>query len=105
LEYAGSAWDPYQKIYVARIEAIQKRAAHWVLNNYSRYSNVTTMLQQLQWPTLEERHRRARLSLFYKARNNLVALQIPIITFKYILLKQDFIINPPMYIHMLEHLT
>ena len=77
LEYASSVWDPTQRIYVTRIEAIQRRAARWVLNNYSRYSSVTTMLQQLQWPTLEERRRRARLSLFYKARNNLVALQIP----------------------------
>jgi len=32
LEYASSVWDPYQRIYVARIEAIKRRAACWVLN-------------------------------------------------------------------------
>ena len=77
LEYASAVWDPYQTVYITSIEKVQRRAARWVLNNYSRYSSVTTMLQQLQWSTLEERHKKARLSLLYKAKNNLVALQIP----------------------------
>jgi len=33
--------------------------------------------QYTEWPTLEERRKKARLSLFYKAKNNLIALQIP----------------------------
>ena len=35
------------------------------------------MLQLLQWPTLQERCYKSRLSLLYKVQNNLVALQIP----------------------------
>ena len=41
------------------------------------YSSVTTMLHDLKWPTLQYRRQRARLSLFYKSLNNLMALQIP----------------------------
>ena len=36
---------------------IQRRAARWMLNDYSRYSSVTSVLQQLQWPTLKERRK------------------------------------------------
>jgi len=35
------------------------------------------MLQLLQWPTLQERRYKSRLSLLYKVKNNSVALQIP----------------------------
>ena len=76
LEYSSAVRDPYQAVYITNIEKIQRRAARWVLNDYSRYSSVTSMLQQLQWPTLEERHKKARLSLLYKANNNLIALQV-----------------------------
>ena len=42
--------------------------------------------------------------LLYKAKNNLITLQIPPYTFKHMLSKQDFSINPPTYIHISEHL-
>ena len=45
LEYASAVWDPYQSVYSTNIEKIQRRAARWVLNGYSRYSSVTSMLQ------------------------------------------------------------
>ena len=77
LEYASSLWDSYQLVYINNIEKIQRRAARWVLNDYSRYSSVTSMLQLLQWPTLQERRYKSRLSLLYKVKNNLVAHQIP----------------------------
>jgi len=56
---------------------VLRRAACWVLNDYSRYSSVTTTLQQLYWPTLDARRKKARLYLLYKAKNNLTALRIP----------------------------
>ena len=59
------------------IEKVQRRAIRWTLNNYNYYSSVTTMLQNLNWPTLQYRRQRARLSLFYKSLNNLTALEIP----------------------------
>ena len=61
LKYASTVWDPYQAVYITNIEKIQRRAARWVLIDYSRYSSVTSMLHQLQWPTLEERRKKAAL--------------------------------------------
>ena len=51
LEYAshGLAWDPYLLKNIHSIDQIQHRAVRWVLQNYNRYSSVTSMQQQLNW--------------------------------------------------------
>jgi hypothetical protein len=51
---------------------IQRRAARYVVNRYHNTSSVTSMLEELKWPTLEERRQRARLVLMYKIVNGLV---------------------------------
>jgi len=58
LEYATYVWDPYQEYLIYDIEKIQRRAARWVLSDYSYYSSVTDMLNRLKWPTLQEKRRR-----------------------------------------------
>ena len=58
LEYAACVWDPYQEYLIYDIEKIQRRAARWVLSDYSYYSSVTDMLNRLKWPTLQEKRRR-----------------------------------------------
>jgi len=57
LEYASIVWDPIYNNDVHRIENIQRRAARWIMKDYSRYSSVTSMLQQLSWPELQTRHK------------------------------------------------
>ena len=66
LEYASSAWDPHLLKDIYSIDQIQCRAARWVLQNYNRYSSVTSMQQQLNWSTLQQRQQRSRLVLFIK---------------------------------------
>ena len=66
LEYAACVWDPYQLYLKNEIEKVQRRAARWILSDYSRYSSVTNMLSLLQWTTLEERRYTTRLSVFYR---------------------------------------
>ena len=56
LEYASVVWDPIYNSDVQKLENIQRRAARWVLKDYSRYSSVTSMLQHLSWPELKTRH-------------------------------------------------
>ena len=51
LEYASSVWDPHTKRNIDKIEAIQRRAAHFVLNRYHNTSSVSAMLDRLHWPT------------------------------------------------------
>jgi len=55
LEYASTVWAPYAKIHIMTLEKIQCRAAHFVCNNYSNYDSVTSMLDILNWPSLEQR--------------------------------------------------
>ena len=46
-------WSPWLTRDKAQIERVQRRAAHYVYNTYSRYCSITAMLQSLDWETLE----------------------------------------------------
>ena len=72
LEYACTTWDPYQQNNRYRLEMVQRRAARYVKNRYHNTSSVNTIIEQLNWTTLEERRRRARLTMMYKIHNGLV---------------------------------
>jgi hypothetical protein len=74
LEYACTTWDPYPKEDNNRSEMVQRRAARYVVNRYHNTSSVTSMLEELKWPTLEERRQRTRLVLMYKIVNGLVRM-------------------------------
>lgn len=67
LEYASSVWDPH-KIYLQdKLESIQWRSARFISSNFSREpGSVTSVLKDLDLPTLAERRRQNRLILFSK---------------------------------------
>ena len=77
LEYASSVWDPHHNNHIASIEKIQRRVLRWIFNGYNFSHSVTTMLQSLNWPNLQHRRKRMRLTLLYKSINDLLALKIP----------------------------
>ena len=77
LEYAAPVWDPYIQEDIQRIEMVQRRAARWVLSDYSPYSSVSDMLERLGWRTLEQQRADSRLVLFYKIVHGLVAIPLP----------------------------
>ena len=62
VEYAASIWDPHTKDQINSIEKIQRRAARVVTNDHRKTSSVTKMLKVLNWPTLEDRRKAARLT-------------------------------------------
>ena len=64
-------WSPWLTRDKARIERVQRRAAHYVYNTYSRYSSITAMLQSLNWETLESHRFNMCLCIIYKAYYNL----------------------------------
>ena len=66
MKYAAPIWDPYTKDNIQLLEAVQRRAARFVCNNYSRHESVTSMLQDLDWPLLEQRRAESRLTLFHR---------------------------------------
>ena len=77
LEYAAPVWDPHNKVDIQKIESVQRRAARWVLGDYSTYASVTDMIGQLGWRTLEQRRTDSRLVLFYKIIYGYVAIPLP----------------------------
>ena len=53
--------------------------ARFVMNDYSRYNSVTSMLNHLSWPTLSNRRSYLKLLLFYKIEKRLVETTINLI--------------------------
>ena len=74
LEYASDVWDPHQTGDIVELEKIQRRAARWVMNDYS---SVTSMLNQLSWPTLQTRRKLSRLQTLHKIFYQQISLTIP----------------------------
>ena len=77
LEYASVVWDPYHNSKIEHLEKVQRRAARWVVNNFSRHSSVTAMLQHLQWPTLQLRRKISRLQTLYRIIHKEYPLSVP----------------------------
>jgi len=74
VEYASVVWSPYTKADITRIEMVQRRAARFVYNDFSSYSSVTSMLNKLNWESLEQRRTKAIITMFYKIINNLISI-------------------------------
>ena len=78
MEYASVIWDPYTKADSNKLEKIQRTAAKWILSSYSYKTSVTSLLtsllQQLQLKSLEERRKIQRLAFMYKILNDQVAV-------------------------------
>ena len=55
-----------KRIYNLYIEAVQRRAAIFTVNFYSRYESVSSMLENLNWPILEDCRKESKLVMMYK---------------------------------------
>ncbi len=74
LEYASIVWDPHTQKDIDRIEGVQRRAARFVCNDYSRHSSISQMMTELRWTPLKERRRDQRLTFFHRIVHDLVAI-------------------------------
>ena len=77
LEYASCVWDPHEQQHKDALEAVQRRAARYVKNNYREREpgTVTNMLNELGWKQLEERRRSNRLGMLYKIQHGMVGIE------------------------------
>ena len=66
VEYVSPVWDPHIKLSTNKIEMVQRRCARCVAGNFDRTSRVASLLNCLNWPTLEERRRQYRLAVMYR---------------------------------------
>ena len=78
MEYVAPIWDSYYDTDIYKLEKVQRRAARWILSEYSRTTSVTSLLSVLNIPTLQQRRQLSRLTLIYKIINNALPISIPL---------------------------
>ena len=77
LEYASAAWDPHSQHNINTLERIQRQAARFCKNNYSREpGSVTKLLQELGWETLQARRKHKRITTLYKMEHNIIHIPL-----------------------------
>lgn len=72
VEYASCVWDPHTSKAISKAESVQRSAARYVMNNYSRRSSVTSMINELQWKTLQHRRAVSKVAMMYRITNHLI---------------------------------
>ena len=72
LEYCSSVWSPHHKDQIHKIEMVQRRAARYTTNRFRNTSSVSSMIDQLQWESLESRRSKIQLTLFFKVIHNFI---------------------------------
>ena len=77
LEYASVAWDPHSQNNIKTLERMQRQAARFCTNNYSREpGSVTKLLQELGWETLQTRRKSKRIITLYKMEHNIIDIPL-----------------------------
>ena len=76
LEYCSSVWDPHTKSNIQKLEAVQRRAARFITNDYKWDSSVSDMLKVLNLPPLQQRRHTNRLVMMHKIIHNNVDLPL-----------------------------
>ena len=74
LEYCSTIWSPHTKKQKSEIEKVQRRAARYTTGKFHNNSSVTSMLDHLEWNSLETRRKIAKVTMLCKITNNLVAI-------------------------------
>ena len=66
VEYPRTVWDPHTDKNIKKLEMVQRRAARFVTSRHHNKSSVSDMLEGLNWRSLEDRRKDARLCMLYK---------------------------------------
>ena len=60
---------------ITKLEMVQRKYARFIVNNFQR-TGVSTMLNHLQWPSLQERRAQYKMVMVYRCVNNLVKIPL-----------------------------
>ena len=74
LEYAAPIWHPYHDTQIEQVEKVQRTAARWTCRRWRNTSSVGDMLDELEWPSLDDRREQSSLAFFYKIHSGTVSL-------------------------------
>ena len=77
LEYASPIWNPHTSSQISHLERIQHYAAKLVTKDHRRTTSPTTLVQTLNWQTLERRRIIKQAMTFYKIPNNIIKISPP----------------------------
>ncbi len=79
LEYASTpgTLTPRGTSATSKIEMVQRRAVRFVLNDYSRASHVSPMIDRLGWDNLQQRRLLYQATMFYKIHQGLIGISFP----------------------------
>ena len=77
LDYASSVWDPHLQKDIAKVQAVQRRAARYVCNRFHNTSSPSDMLTELDWEPLATRRAKIKLCTFYRIHYGLVDISFP----------------------------
>ena len=72
LEYASTVWDNNKKKVLEKLEKTQRRYARFIVHDWSRNRSVTNIMKERGLESLKERRKKARATMMYKIRHNLV---------------------------------
>ncbi|XP_072023008.1 uncharacterized protein [Amphiura filiformis] len=72
VEYASCVWNHTTKRNITNFESVQRSAARYIMNDYSRESSVTSMLNYLGWESLQQRRAISRATMMYRIVNHLI---------------------------------
>ena len=72
IEYAAVVWSPCTQSSIHAVEMLQRKAARFVCNDFTRLSSITRMLEHLGWDTLEQRRNQLILLMLYEIISQLV---------------------------------
>ena len=75
VEYTSTVWDQHTQRNIQQLEMVQRRAARYVTNRNKNRSSVSDMLHGLNWQSLQDRRKDARLCMMYKVDRRLVAIK------------------------------
>ena len=67
-------WVPHTQSNINKIEAVQRRAARFVIGDYRLTSSVSSMLEHLGWGDFHTRRQHGKMVLMYRIVNNLVEM-------------------------------
>ena len=69
-----SIWHPYNETETKKVEKVQKTAARWVCRRWHNIRSIDDILNDLDWPSLEDRRLKSSLTFFYKIHSCTVSL-------------------------------
>ena len=73
LEFCCTVWSPHTQEYINKLEMVQQRVARYVAMRCHNTSSVTSMLDHLEWESLEARRdTKFQLTMLFKIINDMV---------------------------------